>query len=299
LGFSSSTVRKKEIKKKRVEEEDTLRAKKMADSFISKLDKDGDGFFYFYLTLQGSITFDEFGSVMKAFLGNDDQIRYFWRKLLNGAPLDKQIDADEFLEYLMNPKEATPVQEATWWFLSFDPERHGKLSKERIADMASYIDWLPEFETNEKLYEFFQCADKDTIGLKEFVTAYRDQYQVNLDKINKNKNMGSGANSFQKISNTTKFVNLISMDEKETNHKMIQEQWNETRSVDVLELIYKNMQILPVEWTTKFVQTGGMKIITDAISTSNVLSDFHSNEDLKKQHIVTNIIYFLLQTTVL
>jgi Ca2+-binding EF-hand superfamily protein len=48
---------------------------------LAKADTNGDGM----------IEFDEFYEVMQAFMGSNEQIQFFWRKLLNGASLDAKV----------------------------------------------------------------------------------------------------------------------------------------------------------------------------------------------------------------
>jgi Ca2+-binding EF-hand superfamily protein len=48
---------------------------------LAKADTNGDGM----------IEFDEFYEVMQAFMGSNEQIQFFWRKLLNGANLDAKV----------------------------------------------------------------------------------------------------------------------------------------------------------------------------------------------------------------
>eukprot|EP01080_Neovahlkampfia_damariscottae_P006119 gene6119-10126_t len=278
--------------KKEEPDDENAGLKKIADAFLAKADTNGDGM----------IEFDEFVEVMVDFMGSNEQIQFFWRKLLNGADLDAKIDSKEFLELLLHPKYSTPKQEATWWFQSFDADKSGELDKDEISQMSTFIDWLPEFSSPEQLHEFFSLKEDGTIGLDDFVKIYEEQNKAIQEQIEKNKKMGtvekSGWSIMKQTANSTsKFVNLISKDESETNPSIIIEKWNKTRSTETLELILNNLENLPAEWTAKFIQNQGIHCIADAISVSNVLCARQNDDDLKKLHFVTKIIHHLLQTS--
>jgi len=171
--------------------------------------------------------------------------------------------------------------------------------------MSTFIDWLPEFSTQEELHKFFNLRDDGTIRLEDFVRIYEEQNKKIVEQIEKNKKMGTpgkqGWNMMKKTvsSNATlKFVNLISKDESETNPGIIIEKWNQTRSSETLKLILNNLENLPKEWTSKFLQNHGIYCISDAISVSNVLCSRQNEEDLQKLNYVTKIIHHLLQTSV-
>jgi hypothetical protein len=177
------------------------------------------------------------------------------------------------------------------------------LDKEEISQMSNFIDWLPEFSSPEELHQFFNLNEDGTIGLEEFVKIYEKQNEDILAKIEKNKAMGNAGKSGwglmkKTATSTSKFVNLISKDETETNPGIIIDKWNKLRQLETLELILNNLENLPGEWTSKFLQNDGIHCISDAISVSNVLRQRQNEDDLKKLNTVSRIIHHLLQTSV-
>eukprot|EP01080_Neovahlkampfia_damariscottae_P006009 gene6009-10011_t len=260
---------------------------KLTKKFLEKLDSSG----------VGSIEFSEFYEVLKDVIPSEEQIKFYWKKLLGGIPLNQKLSNDSFFERLNHPKKISIKEEGTWWFEVFDKDESGILTKSEIQAMIKFIDWLPTFEKEEDLLKFFEI-EYEEISFEKFVSVYekqKNEIQNTKLKTLKYQNSQSKENL---LNSHFKLVNLVIGDTEEMNPKKLIKEWKEKREIDTLIKIKNNIKNLPDGWVSQFFNDGGLEMITDALSSTNILSEFKEIFELEEQKLCIDLLRIIIRSNV-